>query len=102
MKIIRYNNDIFPEFIFHNFNNSIFDANFSSELKDADAIPYIGFHKGQFWVPFFFNTYIYDMFFYIIECDIASYADDNTPYNFDFNLNNVISNLGKSTNSLLK
>ena len=27
--------------------------------------------------------------------------DDNTPYNFDFNLGNVISNLEKSTNSLL-
>ena len=37
----------------------------------------------------------------IIEYDIASYADDNTPYNFDFNLDNVISNLEKSTNSLL-
>ena len=29
------------------------------------------------------------------------YADDNTPYNFDFDLDNVISNLEKSTNSLL-
>ena len=27
--------------------------------------------------------------------------DDNTPYNFGFNLDNVISNLEKSTNSLL-
>ena len=48
-----------------------------------------------------FNIYICDIFFDIIECDIASYADDNTPYNFDFNLDNVISNLEKSTNSLL-
>ena len=48
-----------------------------------------------------FNYYICDIFFDIIECDIASYADDNTPYNFDFNLDNVISNLEKSTNSLL-
>ena len=32
---------------------------------------------------------------------MASYADDNTPYNFDFSLDNVISNLEKSTNSLL-
>ena len=35
-----------------------------------------------------------------MECDIASYADDTTPYNFDFNLGNVISNLEESTNSL--
>ena len=51
--------------------------------------------------PLLFNIYICDIFFDIIECDIASYADDNTPYNFDFNLDNVISNLEKSTNSLL-
>ena len=48
-----------------------------------------------------FNIYICDIFFDITECDIPSYADDNTPYNFDFNLDNVISNLEKFTNSLL-
>ena len=37
----------------------------------------------------------------MIECDVASYVDANIPYNFDFNLDNVISNLEKSTNSLL-
>ena len=36
-----------------------------------------------------------------IECDIASSADDNQPYNFGFNLDNLINNLEKSTNSLL-
>ena len=51
--------------------------------------------------PLLFNVYICDIFFDIIECDIASYADGNTPYNFDFSLDNVISNLEKSTNSLL-
>ena len=48
-----------------------------------------------------FNIYICDIFFDITKCDIASYADDNTSYNFDFNLDNVIGNLEKSTNSLL-
>ena len=33
VKIIKDNIDIFSEFIFHNFNNSIFDATFLSELK---------------------------------------------------------------------
>ena len=45
-----------------------------------------------------FNIYIRDIFVDIIEFDIASYANDITPYNFDFN---VMSNLEKSTNSLL-
>ena len=39
MKIIKDNVDIFSKFIFHNFNNSIFDAIFPSELKNADVIP---------------------------------------------------------------
>ena len=39
MKIIKDNIDIFSDFIFHNFNNSIFDAIFPSELKNADLIP---------------------------------------------------------------
>ena len=51
--------------------------------------------------PLLFNIYICDIFSDIIRCNIASYADDKTPYNFDFNLDNVISNLEKSTNSLL-
>ena len=48
-----------------------------------------------------FNIYVCDMFFEIIKCDIAYDVDDNTPYNVDFSLGNVIRNLEKSTNSLL-
>ena len=51
--------------------------------------------------PLLFNIYIYDIFVDIIEYDIAIYADSNTPYNFDFNVDNVISNLEKPTNFLL-
>ena len=40
-----------------------------------------------------FNSYICDVLFHIIECVIASYADDNTPYNFNFGVGNVTSNL---------
>ena len=39
MKIIKDNIDIFSKFIFHNFNNLIFDATFPSELKNAGKIP---------------------------------------------------------------
>ena len=49
-----------------------------------------------------FNIYICDIFFDNFECDIASYAGDNTPYNFDFSLDDVISNLETSSNSLLR
>ena len=39
MKTIKDNIDIFSEFIFHNFNNLLFDATFSSELKNANVYP---------------------------------------------------------------
>ena len=39
VKISKDNIDIFSEFILLNFNNSIFDGTFPSELKKADVIP---------------------------------------------------------------
>ena len=39
VEIIEDNIYIFSEFVFHNFNNSIFDATFPSELKNVDVIP---------------------------------------------------------------
>ena len=194
MKIIRDNVDIFSEYIFHNYNDSIFAANFPSELKNVDVTPvfakkyrnniqsycpgsilpnlskiyesclYDQIHKYfnsilpvlsktfnlilykilivklathgfgyqsfriiegcitnrqqgtktnnalsryseiLYWVtqgsilgPLIFNIYVCDIIYDIIECDIASYADDNTSYSFNFSLDNVINNLEKST-----
>ena len=61
---------------------------------------YINRSLKSLWL-YFARQFCCDIFFDIIECDIASYADDNAPYKFGFNLDNVISNLEKSTNSLL-
>ena len=38
VKIINDNINIFSEFIFHNFNNSVFDATLPLELNNADVI----------------------------------------------------------------
>ena len=48
-----------------------------------------GIRKEAILDPLLFNIYISD-----------NNTDDNTPYNFDFSLENVICNLKKSTNSL--
>ena len=42
------------------------------------------------------------MFYDIDKCDIASYADDNTPYITDFNLEEVIQKLELTTNNLFE
>ena len=42
------------------------------------------------------------MFFDIDICDIASYADNNTPYTSDFNLEEVIQKLELTTSSLFE
>ena len=40
------------------------------------------------------------MFFEKYECDIASYADDNTPHIYDSDLYNILSKLKNCTDSL--
>ena len=40
--------------------------------------------------PLLFHIYICDLFFDIIEIDIAEYADDTTPYALDSKLENII------------
>ena len=42
------------------------------------------------------------MFYDIDKCNIASYADDNTPYTSDFNVEEVIQKLELITNNLFK
>ena len=42
--------------------------------------------QGAILDPLLFNIKICEMFFEKYECDIASYADDNTPYACDSDL----------------
>ena len=62
------------------------------------------FHKEYHSIlgPLLFNIYISDMFYDIDKYDIASYADDNTPYISDFNLEEVIQKLELTTNNLFE
>ena len=45
---------------------------------------------------------ICDLFLWDYKCDTASYADDNTPYTSDVNLNSVLEKLKSSTRAIFR
>ena len=61
---------------------------------------YLAFHKGQFLVHFFFNIFLADLFFVVKDIDIASYADDSTPFIVENNIDNIIASLEQVSDAL--
>ena len=57
--------------------------------------------QGSILDPLLFNIYINDIFYFVNEKCFANYADDNTPYAIDKNIDTVLNALKNDTTTLI-
>ena len=69
-----------------------------SEWADISS----GVPQGSILGPLLFNIYLNDIFFFVKGCDIANYADDNTPYTTGSKIDTLLQNLYTDTSLLSK
>ena len=73
------------------------DSAFSSWEEILFGVP-----QGSILGPLLFNIFLCDLFLFIKDIDIASYADDNTPYTVHENPKKIIKVLENTSVDLLK
>ena len=62
------------------------------DYSSWSEIPF-GVPQGPILGPLLFNIFLADLFFVVKDIDIAIYADDNTPFTVENNIDNVIASL---------
>ena len=76
---------------------SILNNSLSSWAPIKTGVP-----QGSIWGPHLLNMYINDIFFFIKENELTNYADDNTPYAINSEVDKLIESLENDSSITIK